>query len=59
MNGRLIPTGRGSYVRPGKISLAQLLRRYNLAHSEHTIMPRETVIAAYHEASSAMNAVHV
>jgi hypothetical protein len=59
MNGRVIPTGRGSYIRPGQVSLAELLRRYDLAHPEHTIMPREAVIAAYHEASSAMNAVHV
>jgi hypothetical protein len=49
--GKLYPTGN--------VSLAELLRRYDLAYPAHTIMPRETVIAAYHEASSAMNAVHV
>lgn len=55
MNGRLIPTGRGNYIRPGAVSLAELLRRYDRAHPKHTVVPRETVIAAYHEASSATN----
>jgi hypothetical protein len=52
----LVPTGRGSYVPASQVSLAELLRRYDLAHPEHTVIPRETVIAAYHEASSVMNA---
>lgn len=43
---RLIPTGRGSYVRAGTIPLAELLRRYDLA-AGHTTMPRDAVIAAF------------
>lgn len=42
----LIPTGRGSYVRAGTISLAELLRRYDLANG-HRTMTREAVIAAF------------
>lgn len=43
----LIPTGRGSYVPTGSISLAELLlRRYDLADG-HRTMAREAVIAAF------------
>ncbi|MBB6407447.1 hypothetical protein [Mesorhizobium sangaii] len=42
----LIPTGRGSYVRAGTISLTELLRRYDMAEG-HRTMTREAVIAAF------------
>lgn len=44
----LIPTGRGSYVRGGTISLAEPMRRYDLANG-HRTMTREAVIAAFVE----------
>ncbi|MET3521479.1 hypothetical protein [Mesorhizobium abyssinicae] len=44
---RLVPTGRGSYVRAGSITLAELLRRYDLAAERgFTTMTRCEVIAA-------------
>lgn len=46
-----IPTGRGSYVLPGQITLAEILRRYDSAPPEFRDMPRADVIAAYREAA--------
>ncbi|TIX16687.1 MAG: hypothetical protein E5V41_12800 [Mesorhizobium sp.] len=44
----LIPTGRGSYVPAGSISLTEILRRYDLAAAEgESTMPREDVIASF------------
>ncbi|ESY70017.1 hypothetical protein X742_05770 [Mesorhizobium sp. LNHC232B00] len=43
----LIPTGRGSYMRAGTITLAELLRRYDMADGGHQTMTREAVIAAF------------
>ncbi|MBU4529784.1 MAG: hypothetical protein KUA43_08905 [Hoeflea sp.] len=42
-----IPTGRGSHVLPGQLTLAEILRRYDKAAPEHVMMSREEVIAAY------------
>ncbi|MDG4898304.1 hypothetical protein P9272_32745 [Mesorhizobium sp. WSM4976] len=47
---RLIPTGRGSYVRTGSIALAELLRRYDLAKQagpEFVSMSRNALILSY------------
>mgnify|MGYP001249563572 CR=1 FL=1 len=46
-----IPTGRGSHVLPGQITLAEILRRYDAAPPEFRDMPRADVIAAYREAA--------
>ena len=47
-----LPTGRGSYVLPGELTLAEILRRYAAAPPEFRDMPRADVIAAYREAAS-------
>lgn len=46
----LTTTGRGGYVDPRKVSLAEILARYDRCPAEFIEEPRDTVIAAYREA---------
>ncbi|SFP98418.1 hypothetical protein SAMN03159463_05314 [Mesorhizobium sp. NFR06] len=46
MTNLLIPTWRRSHVRAGTVSLAELLRRYDLAHC-HKTTTRAALIASY------------
>lgn len=48
---RTTPTGRGTAVRAGTVSLAELLRRYDLAketNPDFVSMSRKALIAKYH-----------
>lgn len=42
----LVPTGRGSFAKAGTISLAEMLRRFDMAEG-HRTMTREAVVAAF------------
>ena len=46
----LTSTGRGSYVDPTKVTLDDLLARYDRCPSEFIDEPREAVVEAYQEA---------
>ncbi|MBB3610958.1 hypothetical protein [Rhizobium sp. BK602] len=46
----LTPTGRGSYVDVSQVSLDDILFSYDRCPTEFIDQPRDSVIAAYHEA---------
>ncbi len=46
---KLAPTGRGGYIVPALVSLAEVLRRYDMCPEIQRTMSREDVTASYQQ----------